>query len=113
MASIDFKRAAAFIAAVPEGRWTTYGDAAKAGGVPAQHGGQAIGEWLRRDGDTVPHVHRVLTVKGYVSDGFRPAGPGVPADKNRVRDMLRNEGVTIDAHGRASKHQRFRFEDWR
>lgn len=61
----------------------------------------------------VPHVYRVLTVKGYVADGFRPAGPGVPADEERVRDVLRKEGVTIDARGRASKHQRFHFEDWR
>jgi alkylated DNA nucleotide flippase Atl1 len=113
VASIDFRRAAVFIAAVPEGNWTTYGDAAKAGGVPAQDGGQAIGEWLRREGKTVPHVYRVLTVKGYVADGFRPAGPGVPADQARVRDVLRKEGVTIDARGRASKHQRFHFEDWR
>ena len=113
MASIDFRRAAAFIAAVPEGRWTSYGDAAKAGGVPAQDGGQAIGEWLRREGDTVPYVYRVLTVKGYVADGFRPAGPVVPADEERVRDVLRKEGVTIDARGRASKPQRFHFEDWR
>jgi alkylated DNA nucleotide flippase Atl1 len=111
--SIDFRRAAAFIAAVPEGRWTTYGDAAKAGGVPAQDGGLAIGDWLRREGDTLPHVYRVLTVKGYVADGFRPAGPGVPADEERVRDVLRTEGVTIDARGRASTHQRFHFEDWR
>ncbi len=113
MASIDFKRAAAFIAAVPDGRWTTYGDAAKAGGVPAQHGGQAIGEWLRREGDTAPHVYRVLTAKGYVADGFRPTGPGVPGDTGRDRDVLRKEGVTIDARGRTSKHERFHFEDWR
>jgi hypothetical protein len=46
------------------------------------NGGQAIGEWLRREGHTVPNVYRVLKVDGYVSDGFRPAGPGVPATKN-------------------------------
>jgi alkylated DNA nucleotide flippase Atl1 len=112
MASVDFGRAAAFIAAGPNGRWTTYGDVAKAGGVPAQDGGQAIGEWLRREGHTVRNVYRVLTVQGYVADGFRPAGPGVPADRERVRDVLRKEGVTIGARGRASKLQRFRVEDW-
>jgi alkylated DNA nucleotide flippase Atl1 len=111
MASIDFKRAAAFIAAVPTGRWTTYGDVAKAGG--ADKGAQAIGDWLRREGDRVSHVYRVLKVDGFVADGFRPAGPGVPADEARVRDVLRNEGVAIDAQGRASEHQRFRLEDWR
>jgi alkylated DNA nucleotide flippase Atl1 len=113
VASIDFTRAGAFIAAVPEGRWTTYGDVSRAAGVPARNGGQAIGEWLRREGDSVPHVYRVLTVNGYVADGFRPAGPSVPPDDERVRDVLSKEGVTIDARGRASKHQRFHFEDWR
>jgi alkylated DNA nucleotide flippase Atl1 len=112
VASIDFARAAAFIAAVPKGRWTTYGDAARPGGVPAHHGGQAIGEWRRREGHIVRNVYRVLTVDGYVSDGFRPAGPGVPADQERVRDLLRKEGVTISARGRASKRQRFHYDDW-
>ena len=105
-------RVAGLLRATGEGRWTTYGDVAKAGGVPAQDGGQAIGEWLRREGHTVLNVYRVLTVKGYVADGFRPAGPGVPADRKRVRDVLRKEGVTIDPRGRASKLQRFRVEDW-
>jgi len=55
----------------------------------------------------------ILKVDGFVANGFRPAGPGVPADEARVRDVLRNEGVAIDAQGRASEHQRFRLEDWR
>jgi alkylated DNA nucleotide flippase Atl1 len=99
MASIDFSRAAAFIAAVPEGHWTTYGDTSKAG--DARKGAQAIGQWPLRNRETVPHVYRVLTVKGFVADGFRSAGPGVPANETRVRDVLRKEGVTIDAHGLA------------
>jgi hypothetical protein len=60
----------------------------------------------------VPHVYRVRKVDGYVSDGFRPAGPGVPADQERVRDVLRKEGVSINARGRASKRQRFHYDDW-
>ena len=114
MVAIDFQQAAAFIAAVPEGMWTSYGDVARAGGAQRpQDGAQAVGGWLRREGDRVSHVYRVLNVDGFVADGFRPAGPGVPADGARVRDVLRQEGVAIDADGRASEHQRFRFEDWR
>jgi hypothetical protein len=30
----------------------------------------------------MPHVYRVLTVKEFVADGFRTAGPGVPADEH-------------------------------
>lgn len=110
MGSIDFTRAAAFIAAIPEGSWASYGDVAQAGGNAK--GAQAIGDWLRRKGDEVPHVYRVLTVKGFVADSFRPAGPGVPSDGSSVRALLRREGVMIDPKGRASANQRFRPEDW-
>ena len=108
--SIDKNRAAAFIGAVPRGRWTSYGDVARAGGSPK--GAQAVGGWLRREGDQLPHVYRVLLADGFVADGFRPAGRGVPKDSERVRDILKEEGVVIDDEGRADSHQRFRFEDW-
>ena len=112
VASIDFTRAARSSPRFRRNVDELRGRRARAGGVPAHHGGQAIGEWLRRDGQTVRNVHRVLKVDGYVSDGFRPAGPGVPADQERVRDLLSKEGVTISARGRASKRQRFHYKDW-
>ena len=92
------------------GRWTAYKDVATAGGNV--RGAQAIGDWLRREGDRVPNVYRVLTVDGVVPDGFRPAGPGVPRDAANVREILKREGVTIDAQGRASQRQRFTVADW-
>jgi alkylated DNA nucleotide flippase Atl1 len=110
MAALDFDRAAAFIAAVAEGRWTAYKDVAEAGGNV--HGAQAIGDWLRRRGDEVEHVHRVLRVDGFVPDAFRPAGPGIPANADRVRELLEREGVRIDSAGRASARQRFTIEEW-
>lgn len=111
MASIDFDRARVFIAAVPAGRWTAYKDVAEASG--SIRGAQAVGDWLRREGDQVTHVYRVLTVDGVVPDAFRPAGPGVPGDAASVRDLLAAEGVLIDARGRASQQQRFTAADWR
>ena len=111
MARVDFDRAAAFIAAVPEGCWTAYKDVAEAAGSP--RGAQAVGDWLRRHGDQVEHVYRVLRVDGVVPDAFRPAGPGVPADSESVRDRLKQEGVRIDEQGRASQKQRFAHKDWR
>jgi len=111
MASIDFARARAFIAAVPTGRWTAYKDVAAAGLSPK--GAQAVGEWLRREGDRVPHVHRVLRVDGFVADAFHPAGPGVPSNAENVRAMLKVEGVRIDERGRASQTQRFTVENWK
>lgn len=95
---------------VPQGRWTAYKDVAAAGGN--ERGAQAIGDWLRRRGDEVEHVYRVLRVDGFVADAFRPAGRGIPADAEHVRELLRREGVSIDSAGRASARQRFTVEDW-
>jgi alkylated DNA nucleotide flippase Atl1 len=110
MAPLDFDRARRFISAVPPGRWTAYRDVAAAAGNP--QGAQAVGDWLRRRGDEVPHVYRVLRVDGFVPDAFRPAGPGVPADSAMVRATLTEEGVRIDRRGRAAPHQRFTVADW-
>lgn len=110
MAPIDFTRARAFLAAVPPGQWTAYKDVAEAGGNI--RGAQAIGDWLRREGHRVAHVYRVLNVEGRVPEGFRPAGPGVPADDVTVRQVLQREGVNIDARGRASTKQRFTVVQW-
>ncbi len=110
MGVIDFTRAADFIGAVPHGKWTSFGDVAQAAG--AEGGAIAIGDWLRRKGDSVPHVYRVLTSDGRVADRFAPAGPNVPRDAITVRELLHREGVVIDARGRASQHQRFHAADW-
>ncbi|MFL5845303.1 MAG: MGMT family protein [Solirubrobacteraceae bacterium] len=107
---MDFGKAAAFIEAVPTGNWTAYKDVATAAGN--ERGAQAIGEWLRRRGDQVARVYRVLRVDGLVPDAFRPAGPGIPADASSVRELLRAEGVKLDTSGRASPSQRFTVERW-
>jgi len=109
--SLDFDLAAVFIGAIPEGRWAAYKDVAIAGGN--EHGAQAVGDWVRREGDRIPHVYRVLLIDGFVAEGYRPAGAELPSDGVAVRDVLRREGVLIDAHGRASQHQRFTAADWR
>ncbi len=90
MAPIDFDRAAAFIAAVPQGRWTAYKDVAEAGGN--DRGAQAIGDWLRRRGDEVEHVHRVLRIDGFVPDAFRPAGPGIPPTRSASANCCSAKG---------------------
>jgi alkylated DNA nucleotide flippase Atl1 len=109
MSAMDF--AHALVAAIPKGRWAAYRDVAEAAGNAK--GAQAVGEWLRRNGDHVPGVYRVLRVDGHVSDGFRPAGPGVPANSERVREVLRAEGVHINDRGQAAARQRFTVADWK
>lgn len=67
---------------------------------------------MRRNGDALPHVYRVLRIDGMVADGYRPAGSRLPRDVASVREVLVTEGVAIDAHGRASKRQRFTCDEW-
>ena len=110
MPPIDFARARAFIAAMPQGRWTSYGEVAKAAGSPK--GAQAVGQWCRREGAAIPFVYRVLTSDGFVADGFVAAGPTVPDGEVEVRRTLADEGVRIDAQGRAAPRQRFTAGEW-
>jgi alkylated DNA nucleotide flippase Atl1/predicted nuclease with RNAse H fold len=109
--SLDLDKAARFLAAIPAGRWTSYKDVATVAGN--DKGAQAIGEWLRRCGHELPHVHRVIRSNGLVAEAFRAAGPGVPANAPSVRDLLRSEGLRFDLLGRASHTQRFLPADWR
>jgi predicted nuclease with RNAse H fold len=109
--SLDFDKAAAFTGAIPAGRWAAYKDVATAGGN--ENAAQAVGDWVRRNGDRLPHVYRVLRIDGFVADGYRPAGADLPSDAVAVREVLQREGVIIDTHGRASKNQRFGAEEWR
>jgi predicted nuclease with RNAse H fold/alkylated DNA nucleotide flippase Atl1 len=109
--SLDFQRAAAFIAGIPTGRWAAYKDVATAAGN--EDAAQAVGDWVRRNGDHLPRVYRVLRIDGLVAEGYRPAGADLPSDGAAVRDVLQREGVLIDADGRAIRRQRFTAEDWR
>ena len=103
MSSIDLARARAFIATIPEGRWAAYKDVAAAAGN--EHGAQAVGTWLLREGHAIERDYRVLTVDGRMPDGFRAGA----AD---ARERLRSEGVEIDDDARAAQRQRFDASNW-
>lgn len=109
--SIDFDIVRAYIAAIPDGRWASYGDVAAAAGAPK--GGQALGTWLsRNETDVPPLVYRVLNRHGEVSPGWKAAEPTLPPTPDAVRQKLVGEGVDFDANGRASQDQRFTTDDW-
>jgi alkylated DNA nucleotide flippase Atl1 len=110
VASLDFGRASWFIAAIPTDRWAAYQDVAHAAGN--KRGAQAVGTWLARHGDAVPLDYRVLTVKGRMPDASRSSGPDAPHNAAAARERLQREGVAIDAHGRAARHQRFTADQW-
>jgi alkylated DNA nucleotide flippase Atl1 len=113
--TIDFEIVRAFIASIPEGRWSSYGDVAAAAGAPK--GGQALGTWLsrnpvRRGEQDVPRlVYRVLTRHGEVSPGWRATEPMLPPTPEAVQAKLAEEGVIFE-NDRASQDQRWTPEDW-
>src|SRR3954466_5235958 len=111
--SLDFDRARAFIASIPMGRWTSYGDVAAAAGAPK--GAQALGVWLATNQiDVPPLLYRVLRADGRVSPGYVSVDwPGLPDDPAGVEQKLRTEGIRFDDHGRADQRQRWTRAHWR
>jgi alkylated DNA nucleotide flippase Atl1 len=90
----DWTRVDAAIAAIPAGRWTSYGALAELAGT----GAQAVGDYvagIRAESN----VYRVLTSEGEPSDSFRWWDDG---DDRDVRDVLVAEGVPFDEAGQAS-----------
>ncbi|MDA1364820.1 MGMT family protein [Glycomyces algeriensis] len=98
----DWERVRRVVAALPEGTWTSYGDLAELIGT----GPRQVGAYMR-DGD-VPRAYRVLTAGGTVSEGFRWADGRTGRD---VPDLLRADGVTVSAKGRADRAQRMSVYD--
>lgn len=110
-ARLDLEAAARFLATIPQGRWTSYGDVAVAAGR-SSNAGQPVSAWLGSKGHLVESVHRVLNAEGRVSPAWKPAGPGLPKTAAEVEAKLRDEGVRFDS-GRADPRQRWRPTDAR
>ena len=85
------------LADIPAGKWTTYGDLAKAIGTAAQ----PLGQHVTACADC-PNAHRVLQADGRVSDRFRWTDP---TDKRDPAELLESEGVVFDPDERASSTQ--------
>ena len=108
--SLDYDTAEAFIASIPEGRWTTYGKVADAAGN--RDAAQRIGEWLRDSGGSIPLYWRVINSKGAIPDGFVASTAGLPANPVEARHRLADEGVAFDGE-RASERCLYTVEQWR
>ncbi|OHV69572.1 hypothetical protein BCD48_34780 [Pseudofrankia sp. BMG5.36] len=90
------------LAAIPAGRWTTYGD------VAALIGSHPVPVGNRLASYSAPNAHGVLQAEGTVAPSFRWPDPGKTDDP---LDVLRAEGVLIDAHGRAAASQRLTVDE--
>jgi alkylated DNA nucleotide flippase Atl1 len=98
----DWERVRRIVEALPEGTWTSYGDLAELIGT----GPRQVGAYMR-DGN-VARAYRVLTAGGTVSEGFRWADGRTGRD---VPELLRADGVTVSAKGRADRAQRMSVYD--
>jgi len=103
---LDLHAAAAFLETVPEGRWTSYGDVAVAGGR-SSNAARGVVSWIGSNGHRLSHVYRVLNSNGMISPTWTPAGPGLPANATEVQSRLEAEGVRFE-DGRADPAQRWR-----
>ncbi|MGH2702350.1 MAG: GmrSD restriction endonuclease domain-containing protein [Actinomycetota bacterium] len=101
-AAFDWAGLHAIVEALPEGRWTTYGDLADAVGTAAQ----AVGNHITACSQCV-NAHRVLRHTGRVADAFNWADP---EDRRDPKEMLRAEGVRFTGD-RADATQRLAGDD--
>jgi uncharacterized protein with ParB-like and HNH nuclease domain/alkylated DNA nucleotide flippase Atl1 len=93
----DWNRINAAIAAIPRGRWTTYGELAPLGGTAAMPVGQHIANTPGLD-----NAYRVLGSDGKPRPEFRWTDPG---DVRNVVDVLKEDGVRFGASGAADPSQ--------
>jgi alkylated DNA nucleotide flippase Atl1 len=77
------------LAAIPAGRWTTYGQLAALVGIAAQ----PLGQHIQHCSDC-PNAQRVLGADGKPRSGFAWADPG---DTRSQQDMLEAEGVEFSS----------------
>jgi hypothetical protein len=83
----DSEIARRFIAAVPAGRWTTYGDVAARGGDQLPMAAFRVGQWLAGSEGSIDNYWRVVDVDGRVPEEFAPGGLG-PRTADEARDWL-------------------------
>jgi alkylated DNA nucleotide flippase Atl1 len=92
---------AAVCAAIPAGRWASYGDVAEGAGLPG--GARWAARLLAAGG--IPHAHRVLRADGRVAAGYREAGGA--AGPEAARGRLEAEGVAFGRTGAADPARRW------
>jgi alkylated DNA nucleotide flippase Atl1 len=94
----DWSRINAAVAAVPLGRWTTYGELAELGGTAAMPVGQHVANTPGLD-----NAYRVLGSDGKPRPDFHWDDPN---DSRSVTEVLKEDGVRFDGNGGADPAQR-------
>ena len=99
----DWSRINAAVAAIPRGRWTTYGDLAQLGGIAAMPVGQHVADTPGLD-----NAYRVLGSDGKPRPGFRWVDPD---DERDVIEVLKDDGVRFNDAGAAEPAQRINVSE--
>jgi uncharacterized protein with ParB-like and HNH nuclease domain/alkylated DNA nucleotide flippase Atl1 len=94
----DWSRINAAVAAIPRGRWTTYGELAQLGGTAAMPVGQHVANAPELD-----NAYRVLGFDGKLRPDFHWSNPD---DQRDPVDVLREDGIRFEASGTANRSQR-------
>jgi uncharacterized protein with ParB-like and HNH nuclease domain/alkylated DNA nucleotide flippase Atl1 len=94
----DWSRINAAVAAIPRGRWTTYGELAQLGGTAAMPVGQHVANTPGLDS-----AYRVLGSDGKPRPDFHWDDP---TDTRSVVDVLTEDGVRFTENGAADSSQR-------
>jgi alkylated DNA nucleotide flippase Atl1 len=102
--SFDWSRLHQLLAAVPAGRWTTYGALAEVVGTSPQPLGNHLASCL----DCI-NAHRVLGQDGRSRPNFRRTDP---TDTRSQADLLEEEGIVVTA-GVADAHRRLSASELR
>ncbi len=92
-----WRRLRELLAALPAGRWTSYGDLARTIGT----GAQPVGNYVRSN--RLPNAHRILRTTGELSPGFQWLDE---SDDRDPTELLRAEGVRFNDRQIADPEQR-------
>jgi alkylated DNA nucleotide flippase Atl1 len=99
----DWSKVRAAVEAIPEGRWTTYGDLAELAGTSAI----AVGRYIASTTD-LKGAYRVLGADGKPRPDFRWSDPDEDRD---VIDVLSAEGIALTPAGAAEEAHRLRKDE--